>query len=162
MGGGKAPDAGPGETALADIATQLFAETSPLRNDLISQFSELLNTGGVGAQVPIISQALESVKRASATNLEDLDEELARTGLAGTPFGAGIRSEAQTSASIKASQIPTDFARQFLQLIPSFVLGQGQQVVSGLSGVASAEVGREGVGAQRESTFADVFKTLVG
>ena len=54
---------------LEQYAGQFFQETTPMRQELIGQFEEILKTGGAQAQVPIISKAVEASKRASSDTI---------------------------------------------------------------------------------------------
>jgi len=118
--------------ALEDISKQLFAETTPLRTNLIDQFMSVLSTGGSGAQIPAIQRAIEGSKQATSSNLRATRERLAQGGMAGTPFGEMVMSSAQGAGDFATSQVGPNMAMQLLQMIPGFTLGQGNTVVSGL------------------------------
>lgn len=137
-GGGKGGGTQSSE-ALNQIAKQLFEETTPLRQEFTGQMESVLKTGGVGAAMPMISKSVERTRQASSTAMKGLDERLAVLGLAGTPFGEGIRAEQTQKGEIEAANIPTDFYKQLLPSILNFILGQGQTVVTGLGGAAGAE-----------------------
>ena len=91
MGGG-----GKGKTSQSgqlDALIQEFATTSrPARQELFGQVTEALQTGGIGARIPIISKAVESSKAATSQALTQIDESLARSGLSDSTFGARIRA----------------------------------------------------------------------
>lgn len=139
-GGGKGNEAG---EDLADIAKQFFGETTPLRQEMIDQFMEALTTGGVGARIPIINKALESSRRAESQTMQGTEENLARTNLAGTPFGAMVRSSTEQQGNLATSQIPTNIIAGMLQQIPGFITGTNQVVTSGMGQAAGAEAGSQ-------------------
>ena len=141
--------------ALEDITKQIFEETTPVRGEMINQFLDVLLTGGAGSQIPSITRAMESSKRATSQNMAGLDTRLAQEGIAGTPFAEGIRSQTQMQGDLATSQIGPQLAMQLLQLIPGFVTGQGNTVVSGL-GTAG------GIQAQNAATAMSPWNALIG
>jgi hypothetical protein len=146
MGGGGKGENKSGE-ALGKIAQRFFGETTPLRRELIGQYEEGLTTGGVGARMPIISKSQEASRRATSNTLAGLDQQLAQSGLAGTPFGVQQRTEAEQRGRYATSQIPTQIVGQMLAQIPGFVTGSNQVTVSGLGQAAGAEAQSQGASA---------------
>ena len=144
MGGGKG--GGGASSHLAHMAQAFFTEATPARQELLSQFEELLTTGGVGARQPIIRKAVEGSKRATSKSLQALEGDLARTGLAGTPFGENIRAGTRREGEFAASQIAPNMAMQLLQMIPNFLLGQGNVAISGMGQAAGAQAQEQMVG----------------
>lgn len=149
IAGKNASDAGseadPASNAqLIDLASGFAKETSGLRKDLVSQFAEILKTGGSQATVPIISKAVEASKQATSNTLKQLDEQLTTQKLAGTPFGAMVKAQTAQAGNQATSQVPTGIAQAFLQMIPNYILGQSQTATQGL-----------GVGAQNQTSLAN-------
>jgi len=138
LGGGKGSSEGtqstasPAAIALANIAQQFASETTGVRTGLIQAMQEVLATGG--STLPIISRAVEQTRRAGSTALQNLDERLALTGLAGTPEGERIRGEQQLESEIVAGQTKQQLAQNIFGMISNFVLGQSQTATSGLAG----------------------------
>lgn len=124
---------------LGKIAKEFFKETKDIRGELEDQFLEALTTGGVGARIPIIEKAQEASRMATSNSLQQLDTQLAQSGLAGTPFGNRIRADALMSGRRETAMIPTNIVGQLLQQVPGYVTGANQTVVSGLGNAASAE-----------------------
>ena len=124
----------PSAQALANLATSMYNETSPARQGLLSVFQEILS--GNGAKLPFINQAVENSRQAGSTATQQTEEELARAGLSGTPFGARTMASQRTQAAQGVSQTRNDLMMQLFNMIPNFVLGQGQTAFSGLSGAA--------------------------
>ena len=129
---------------LADIANAFYLETTPLRRNLISQMDEALTTGGIGARIPLIAKSQEASKRATSSALQQTDEDLARSRLAGTPFGAQARSDVLQRGEINTAMIPTNIVAQMLQTIPGFVTGANQTIISGLGQSAGAQASQAG------------------
>jgi hypothetical protein len=136
-GGGKGGNKSGGK--LEDIAEAFFAETTPLRQTMQDQFLEALTTGGSQARIPIIGKAEEQSRQATSRSMNALDADLARTGLAGTPFGARTRAETIQRGDQATSMIPTNIVMQMLQQIPGYVTGANQTVVTGMGQAAGAE-----------------------
>ena len=135
--GGKA--ATPASTnALAQMAQEFAGETKGLRGEMITNFEDILKTGGSQATIPIISKAVEASKRATSQTMSQVEEDLARKGLSGTPFGENVMGQTRMSGNLATSQVPLDITNAFLQMIPGFILGQGQTATQGL-GTASGQ-----------------------
>ncbi len=117
---------------LARLATQFAEETEGARTGLLDAMQEVLTTGG--SSIPIISSAVDASRSASSRALQQSEESLATSGLAGTPFGenilAGQRGEGERS--VAATQ--EGLAQNIFSMISNFVLGQGQTALSGLAG----------------------------
>ena len=129
-GGGKGENKSAGD--LSKIAKAFFSETTPLRQQLEGQFMEALNTGGVGARMPIISKAQEQSRQATSNTLAGVDTQLAQGGLAGTPFGQMIRANTLQQGNQATAMVPFNIIQAMLQQIPGFVTGANQTVVTGL------------------------------
>ena len=157
MGGG-----GKGETGttkdLSKIAKTFFKETTPLRKDLTNQFLEALVTGGAGARLPIVNKAVESSRRATSNTLRGLDEQLAQSGLAGTPFGVQARTQTEQEGRFATSQIEPNMVLQMLSQIPGFVMGSNQVTVSGLGQAAGAQAQQAGAEAAFLQAMMSPFK----
>lgn len=106
---------------LATIATTflkrsgwLFRQAKPLIAESSAQQLEALKTGGVGARIPMIQRAVEASKAATAGALKGTSDEMASSGIAGTPFGASILAATRMSGEQATSQIPTNIASGML------------------------------------------------
>lgn len=119
---------------LAGMITQLFEETTGLRSDLIGQMEAALRGETGGGMVPVISSAVESARQAASRTERATTEELARTGLSGTPFGASILGQTRAQGEQAATQTETNILQQLIAGVPNFVLGQGQTALSAGAG----------------------------
>lgn len=121
------------------FARELQTQTRPLRQELFDQLLEGLQTGGVGAQIPIIQRATEASATAGSNSIEQLDEQLALSGLAGTPFGQRTRAESQRLSEANTAAVPTNIIQQFLGQAPQLILGSGQQATQGFAAAGSSQ-----------------------
>lgn len=117
---------------LGSVAQELYQQSKPLRNELLSQLLDTLVTGGTN--VPIVNQSVENTMRASSEALKSVDERLAQTGLAGTPFGEQIRGEQTLEGNVAAANTRNELLTQIFQMIPSASQGYLQAFTSGLVG----------------------------
>ena len=125
-GGGSVPN--PASTA---IAQQFMGETSDLRTGFIDQLTEALETGGVGARIPIIARAMEGTREAGSKAMTSTAEELARSRLAGTPFGEKIMAGERRQAEIAPQNTRTQIIQQMLAQMPGFLTGTNQTIIAG-------------------------------
>jgi hypothetical protein len=133
-GGGKGSSdtSSPAADKLAGLAQQFATETGGLRTGLIDSMNEVLTTGG--STIPIISAAIEKSKQAASNATQQTEEQLAREGLSGTPFGAQVLAGTRQQGEQAAAQTSQSLAQQLFSQIANFVLGQSQSALSGLAG----------------------------
>jgi len=144
FGGGKGTTSveSPAATTLANLAESFAGETTGIRTGLIDAMQEVLQTGG--SSIPIISRAVESTRQAGSDALKGINEQLALSGLAGTPEGESIRSKTMQQGEIAAGQTEQSLANAIFQMIPNLVLGQAQAATQGLAGaIPGMQKGRE-------------------
>ncbi len=135
MGGGKKENS-PQTDHLGQMARALFNQTAGLRSEYLKQSEEALKTGGINAQIPIIARALEHSRQAQSQSRQTTTDNLARTGLAGTPFGQSILAQQEMTGNQQIADIPTNYAQHFISQIPAFITsmtGQGMQGQAGAS-----------------------------
>ena len=111
-----------------------------LNDTLLSQISEALKTGGVGAQIPIIQNAVSGANQATSQALKGTTESLARSGLGATPFGQRQLAETRLAGAQAAGAIPTQFAQQYIQAAPQY----GQGLLGTILGSLQKSVARSG------------------
>jgi hypothetical protein len=124
---------------LAQLSQMFAEETTDLRQGLIDVMQEVLTSGG--SSVPIISEAInrstEAGKSAAAQTNKETETSLEQSGLAGTPFAASTLAQVRQAGNFDtkqiASQIQTALAQAIFNMIPNFVMGQGQTALSGLA-----------------------------
>lgn len=128
---------------LTDTAREAFAEGKPLRNELLGQQLEALQTGGVGATAPIAGAAMSQSRAATARALAGLTEELSRSGLSRTPFAARQLAGTRLAGEQATELIPSQIAQAFIAGAPTSGFAG---IAPGLSGLSNAA----GVSAQRD------------
>lgn len=124
---------------LETASNAILTGVQPLNDEFSRQLLEGLKTGGIGAQIPIISKMMEASRRANSASTSQLGDELARTGLAGTPFGTTQVANQRREGEYKTSQIGPNFVAELLKLIPGFV-GEAQK--TGVGGLSQASTTR--------------------
>ncbi|MEE9586062.1 MAG: hypothetical protein V3W09_04095 [Nitrososphaerales archaeon] len=95
------------------------------------QLQELLTTGGIGAQIPAIMQAVEASKSASSRALRGTEEDLTRAGISGTEAQTILGEQRQTGEQAAAG-IPSQFALPIQQQVLQAILGLTGTGVQGL------------------------------
>ena len=128
---------------LINLAQQLFGETYELRTTLADQMLEALQTGGIGAQIPLINRAMEASNRATGGALADIDTQLAQSGLAGTPFGEAIKAQTASEGKFESSQIPGQMMMSLMSAIPQYLQGLYGAGLQGVGSAAQAEAGNQ-------------------
>jgi hypothetical protein len=130
--GGKTPSTH-AANVLATLSQQMFAESDPARRLMLRQLREALATGGIGARIPIIQQAVRNVQATTQQQLQQARNLLARQGLGASPFAATLLSGIQAAGAQQAATIPTDIARELIGVGPSLLTS-----ASGIPGLSSA------------------------
>jgi hypothetical protein len=95
--------------------------------------SALKGQGSAG-NIPIIQQAVERSKQATSQTLAGTSDDLARSGLAGTPFGQAIMAQTQQQGNQAAARTETDLLSQLIAQVPAF-LAQNAGVINALTGI---------------------------
>lgn len=162
-GGGPGPN--PFEGLLMDYLNTLLGITKkragyilPTEEELYKQGLEALTTGGVGARIPIIQQAVEQSKQATSRTLAETGAQLDQTKLSGTPFGQRILASLRQAGNQEAAAIPTNEAKQAIALIAGLVNGGTQTITSGL--VGGAGVAEQGYAAKLAADVAQAVAKL--
>jgi hypothetical protein len=132
-------DSTSGSDALEAFASNVQKDTAPVRDEFSRQLMEALTTGGVGARIPIIQNAVEQSRMAAANTQSQLGDQLGLSGLKGTPFGVRAMAESLQSGNQAVARAPIDIIRDLLGQVPNFITAQGQQQGAALAGASSAE-----------------------
>lgn len=117
--------------AQEEFSRLLFGAAAPSINIAGGQLLELLSTGGVGAMIPSITQAVQAQRSAGSRARRQTEETLARQGITGTEAGR-ILSEQSLQAETQAAAIPSRFALPLQQQALQSILGLPQTAVGGL------------------------------
>lgn len=157
MGGGKKENS-PQTDQLSSMARALFNQTAGLRKEYTNQSLEALKTGGITAQIPIIARALEHSRRAQSQSRQTTTDNLARTGLVGTPFGQSILAQQEITGNQQIADIPTNYAQSFINQIPNFVSTMTGQGIQGQGQASSNEVQLYG---SYNNAYGQVMPTII-
>jgi hypothetical protein len=122
---------GPGGTAA--FAQNLLNQTALPRKDLMSQITDLLQSGGVGARVPIIQRAVEAETAAAGQDATVNRQNTARAGLIGSAFDVSNQLQHQTSSSSAIAGIGPNMAAQIFSQVPSIISNQTAQGLQAVS-----------------------------
>ena len=134
MGGKQRSTGVTGADVLPFFEEQIQPGLDPVQTQLFQQIGEALRTGGVGAQIPIIQQAVSQSRSALGTSLQQSSDELARTGLLGTPFGQRQLAGQRQAGEQQIAGIPTQGAQQLIGQAPQLVQGLLQALLGSLAG----------------------------
>lgn len=145
----------PAAPTMPTVGAGPAAERVPTLDTLIAQIDEALKTGGVGAQMPIISRATEASRRATSSALSQLDEQLAATGLGRSSYGMRNRGDILLRGEQATADIGPRIAQQFVDL--------GAQILPGVeAGRAAADRGSYEAATQRFVSEADAVLKRYG
>lgn len=117
---------------LADISRQQYEQTRPLLEDATNQFMNLLQTGSMGAYLPVISRGIESSRIAGSRTLQQMGETMTRQGITGSER-ARMETQAAQQMNFDIAGIPLHLIMPLLQSLFTSVLGRGQQGMQGMA-----------------------------
>jgi len=146
-------------TALMQAMQSLLGETKEIRGEYTKQLMEALTTGGVGARIPIISKAMEASKRATSQSVRGAEENITRSGFAGTPFGEAILANISREGAYTTSQIGPQYAQQLISGIPGYVGGTLQAATQGMGTAAQASASVRGAATTATGNVASGFSS---
>jgi hypothetical protein len=161
-GGGKTSSSSsstssPWADVLGRIGLQEWRMAKPAISTYNQQAAEALKTGGVNANIPSINAAVDASRQSSSQSETQLREQLARSGLAGTPFAETIMAQTQGGDAARTGAIPAEATQAFI--------GQTVPTLEGQANAGTSAIGTAGglnnttVGTQTPS-FWDYFAKL--
>lgn len=136
MGGGgsgktsTSTQSSPYATLLANWSDRLMKTWMPVQNQLASQTGEALKTGGVNAQIPIISRAVDAARQGATQTEEQTRQSLARSGTSG-PEAQAILGEERMAEGDRIAGIGPGIASQFISQAPQMSQAGIGQAFSG-------------------------------
>ena len=149
-----------GTEASTGMAERAFGAIEPVREQLGAQIGEALRTGGVGAQLPIIQQAVEQSRAATANTLSGQRQELARSGLTDTPFASTALAGTELKGNQQTAGIPSQLAQWLIAMAAPTFGGQAPQASpSGSIGPVSSSSTENKSGG---GSFLDMVTSLFG
>ena len=146
MGAAGGKKGGGGGDATAAMSQEAFDMSKPAMQKTVDMFMNAANTGmGPESRQPIYSQAAEKSLQAGNQAQKKLGEELARTGLDGTPFAERAQREIEQTSQLNAARIPQQMEDSDWRMI----MGMGPAATGGMNtGVQGMGVA-EGIEAQQ-------------
>lgn len=128
-----------GSQALENLTAQIGQETGPVRQEMFRQVLEGLQTGGIGARIPIVSAAQEQSRLATSRALQGTTESLSRGQLVGTPFGERVLAETRLAGEMDTATIPTRETARIIETFPGIATGTAVPILSGLSSLSQSQ-----------------------
>jgi len=110
-----------------------------VRSELFRQMGEALNTGGVGARVPMIQQAVSQQRQALGQALTGTEARLARSGQAGTAYGNRTLAQMSQQGQAGIGQIPTQVASELMGQVPGMTQGLLTAALGALAGAGKTK-----------------------
>lgn len=124
--------------SLGERSQQLFDLSRPLLEQGTGQVASLIRTGGPGANVPILNNAIAAQQAATSGALDLISGDLQRSGVAGSPAGNRLTANiAQRGADI-ARRIPIEAAAPLISGASAGALSGGGAAQQGFQGAAQA------------------------
>lgn len=142
MTGGKGGKSS-GESLLEGTVRDLSSETKPIREVLSSQYLEALNTGGIGARIPIITAMQDQSRMGTANALRGTSDQLATAGLARTPYAASILANTRLQGDTATAMIPSQVASGFISGAPQYAMAPVGAMIGGAGSLASTQANRD-------------------
>src|SRR5574342_1262268 len=144
--GSQVPSRGAGESALGQIVNQIMQEAGPVRREVLSQTLEALQTGGIGARLPVAQRGVEASRAATSSALEQLRAGAAVSGGRGSSAERVLEAQTLLSGEQATAAIPQDIAMQFIGVAPSLTTGLTGQAIQGAGAQGGLFNQRQGFG----------------
>ena len=164
--GGKGGGGGttPATDLLMKIAGDTFAMSKPGLQTSLNALQEMLTTGGMQARQPVYGKAVEASQRAGSQAQSQTAEQLARTGLAGTPFGERTMADTAQQSAYQTSQIVPgmmneDYFKTLTMLVP-LLTGVQSSSLAGMGQASGAQAGMEAASIARTPNATDYLDIL--
>lgn len=136
-GGGKSTKSTSSSPYAPLLASFGMSAAQPYKQ-LAGQTTEALQTGGVNAQIPAISRAVDEARAGYSKSLQTTQEALARSGLSGSSFGQQILAELSVKGGEDIASVEPNIAGEFIRGAPT-VAGQGIGALGSAGGFTRTE-----------------------
>ena len=94
----------------------LFSLAEPTLGTLFQQIQQALQTGGVGAQVPVIQNAVTNMRNATNQSLNNAKTQLGAVSAGTDPVSQGQFANIAMQGNQQVADIPTQIAQQFISM----------------------------------------------
>lgn len=129
-------------------ANAMIKRTGPARRLALDQLTEALATGGVGARIPMVQQAVSAQNQATSQALSQTSEQLAQRNIGG-PFAARILAGTRMAGEQRAAALPTELTSQFIQQMMPFLSATQGLGFGALGQAGQAQMSTEAFNAQQ-------------
>lgn len=139
LGSAKASTAGtsPLQAEQGIRGRQMLRQTKAPRQLMLRQLTEALRTGGVGAKIPAIQQAVSRSNQATASMTAQTAEQMASKNIGG-PFAARTIAGMRLAGAQQSAAIPTEMAQQLIGQFTPVMMGTQQLGMGAFSQSAQA------------------------
>lgn len=103
---------------LAKFGVQELKGAEPVTQQLLSQESEALRTGGITNQIPLENRRIDAARQAGSQTAQSTRDLLSKYGLANSAFGARILSEETGRINQDVANVPADTVSEILGQAP--------------------------------------------
>ncbi len=117
-------------SAFAPQLLNLYNMAKPTLQALSGQTTEALQTGGDTDQIPSINAGVAAARESYANSQKMLRQQIAQSGLAGTPFASEILGQNQETAGQQIGAIPSTITSNFLSQGVPTVVGAGTNALN--------------------------------
>ena len=131
------PEISQAQLEIANVAGERFNRQRPLVETSAAQLSELLNTGGVGARVPIVANAVAAQERALTNTQASLAEGTERGGITG-PVADRLNRQLERTAGTAIRSIGPNITAPLASANVTNAIGAGTGALRGFQGGINA------------------------
>jgi len=149
-GAGKIPP----NADMEGLLKRLLNVSQPARKLEFQQLTEALQTGGVGARIPIIQRAVEAAMGAAGQSETLGRERTARAGLAGSPFDVASQIGTHTANTANIAGIGPSIASQLIAQGPNMVNAATSQAIN----LGQMDLGRQEFNSNQIGRFYEDLK----
>lgn len=115
----------------------LMGDMAPANDQIMQQFLAMLTSGQTPtASSPMLQGVLNSSKAASAQANKQTEQSVAKSGLAGTPFGELVKAQTYQTGAQQNVDATTGAMNQIMQQFMQYLANMQGGAVSGLAGVS--------------------------
>lgn len=111
-----------GQQRLSETGREIFDISKPGLQAGSTQATQLIATGGPGARVPVLQQAVRAQQRGTSQAMKAVGESLSRSGVSG-PFANRIQGQIARQGEAAARNIPIQAALPLIQGAAGAALG---------------------------------------
>lgn len=123
----------------AGMADQFVQMGMPVQREINQQLTEALRTGGIQAQMPMITRMMDNMRLSSGKAMRATTMGLQGRRLLGTPFGENILAQQRMESENAIGQIGPQMAQWFIQQFGGNPMGQMQMGANAAVGAAGAQ-----------------------